>query len=88
MELDHAYAAGAMEGDGSLYICCRGGKYIKYVAGAVIGKSSKELADFFVSAFGGTVNIRKDQHRWSISSTVRMIPFLQAVISISSDEER
>lgn len=80
MQLDHAYAAGAMEGDGSFYICCRGGKYIKYVAGAGIGKSSKELADFFVSAFSGTVNIRRDQHRWSISSSVRMIPFLEAVI--------
>jgi hypothetical protein len=79
-EIDTAYAAGAMEGDGSFFICRRGGKYIKFVAGAGIGKSSKELAGFFVSTFSGTVNIRGDQHRWSISSSLRMIPFLEAII--------
>lgn len=79
-EIDNAYAAGAMEGDGSFYICKRNGKYVKYVAGAAIGKSCKELAGFFVSSFSGTVNIRKDHHKWSISSSLRMIPFLEKII--------
>ena len=79
-EIDNAYAAGAMEGDGSFYITRRKGKYIKYVAGAGIGKSCKELAGFFVSSFSGNVNIMADQHRWSLSSSKRMIPFLESVI--------
>lgn len=79
-DLDNAYAAGAMEGDGSFYICKRGGKYIKYVAGASIGKSGKELAGFFVSIFGGTVNIKANHHVWSISSSLRMIPFLESIV--------
>jgi len=79
-KIDNAYAAGAMEGDGSFYICKRKGKYIKYVAGAGIGKSGKELAGFFVSMYSGSVNINGDQHRWYLASGIRMIPFLEKII--------
>jgi hypothetical protein len=79
-DIDNAYAAGAMEGDGSFYICKRNGKYIRYVAGAGIGKSCKELAGFFVSTFSGSVNIRGDHHRWNIASSLKMIPFLEKII--------
>lgn len=79
-DLINAYAAGAMEGDGSFCITRRPGKYVKYVANANIGKSSKELAGFFVSTFGGNLNIRGDQYSWSISSSTRVLPFLETIL--------
>lgn len=79
-QLDYAYLAGAMEGDGSFYITKRSGKYLRYVAGAAIGKSGKELAGFFVSCFSGNTSVYGEHSRWSISSSQRMIPFLECII--------
>lgn len=78
-EIDYAYAAGAMEGDGSFYITRRSGKYIKFVAGAGIGKSSSELIGFFVSKFSGISSMRGEHCIWSISSSLRMLPFLEKI---------
>jgi len=80
-EIDKAYAAGAMEGDGSFYITRTTYKgCTRFVAGAGIGKSSKELAGFFVSIFSGNVNTRNDQHKWSVSCTPRVLPFLESIV--------
>lgn len=79
--IDNAYAAGAMEGDGSFYITRTNYKgCTRFVAGAGIGKSSKELAGFFVSSFSGNLYTRKEQHKWSVSCTPRVVPFLESVI--------
>lgn len=80
-EQEMAYAAGALDGDGSFYICRRESKdSIRYVAGAGIGKSCKELIDFFMDKFSGNISQREDHHTWAISCSVRMIPFLERVV--------
>lgn len=80
-QLDMAYAAGAMDGDGSLFITRReSSDCVRYVAGANIAKSCKELIDFFMEKFSGNIDQREDHHRWNISSSVRMIPFLEKVL--------
>ena len=80
-QLNMAYAAGALDGDGSFYICRREDKsYVKYVPGAGVGKSCKELIDFFMESFSGNVSQRGDHYVWSISCATRMIPFLERVL--------
>lgn len=79
--LDMAYAAGALDGDGSFYICRRENKKsIKYVAGVNIGKSSKQLIDFFSDRFEGNIDQRGDHYRFAISCSKRLIPFLEKII--------
>lgn len=75
-----AYAAGCMEGDGSFFIVKRSSPTcIRYVAGANIGKSSKELIAFFLGLFGGNVSNRGEQCRWHVNSEIRTRPFLEAI---------
>lgn len=76
-----AYAAGAIEGDGSFFITKRvSPKCIRYVAGANIGKSSKELIGFFVSLFSGNTYERGDHCTWQIHSQIRVKPFIEAIL--------
>ena len=76
-----AYAAGCMEGDGSFFIMRRQSpKCTRYVAGANIGKSSKELIAFFIGLFGGNVSYRGDHCRWQVSSDIRTRPFLESIV--------
>lgn len=80
-QLDMAYAAGAIDGDGSLFICRReSSDSVKYVAGANIGKSCKELIDFFQEKFSGNMDKNGGHYRWGISSSIRMIPFLERIV--------
>jgi len=76
-----AYAAGCMEGDGSFFIVKRQSpKCIRYVAGANIGKSSKELIAFFVSLFSGNISNRGEHCRWQVFSEVKTRPFLESIV--------
>jgi hypothetical protein len=76
-----AYAAGCMEGDGSFFISKRKSpNCIRYVAGANIGKSSKELIAFFVNLFGGNISYRGEHARWQVASEVRTKPFLESIL--------
>lgn len=79
--LDMAYAAGALDGDGSFFICRREDKeHVKYVAGANIGKSSKQLIDFFSKNFEGNIDQKGEHYRFSINSGKRLIPFLEKIL--------
>lgn len=77
-----AYVAGCMEGDGSFFIVKRQSpKCTRYVAGANIGKSSKELIALFIGLFGGNTSYRGDHCRWQVTSEVRTKPFLESIVS-------
>lgn len=79
-QIDMAYAAGALDGDGSFYITRREEeKSIKWVAGAGIGKSCKHLIEFFIDKFKGNESEKDGHHKWAISCSVRMVPFLEKV---------
>lgn len=79
-QLDMAYAAGALDGDGSFFITRRESpSCIRYVAGANIGKSCKDLIDFFMDKFSGNIDQRGNHYRWNLNSSIRMIPFLESI---------